>query len=48
MFPSPARPDTAGVDPAVSSAGADPSARAPADPGPDYMDVDLRGDDEKE
>ena len=48
MFPSPVRPEpaAAGVEPAASSAGAEPSASAPADPGPEYMDVDLRGDDE--
>ena len=45
-FPSPAHPEPAGVDPAASSAGAEPSASAPADPGPDYMDVDLRGDED--
>ena len=39
-------PPFAGVEPAASSAGADPSASAPADPGPEYMDVDLRGDDD--
>ena len=43
MFPSPVRPEpaAAGVEPAASSAGAEPSASAP-----EYMDVDLRGDDE--
>ena len=46
MFPSPARPEPAGVEPAASSAGADRSASAPVDPGPDYMDVDLRGDED--
>ena len=46
MFPSPVRPEPAGVEPAASSAGADPSASAPVDPGPDYMDVDLRGDED--
>ena len=46
MFPSPVRPEPAGVEPAASSAGADPSASAPVDPGPEHMDVDLRGDDE--
>ena len=42
MFPSPVRPEPAGVEPAASSAGADPSASAPVDPGPEYMDVDLK------
>ena len=39
MFPSPARPEPAGVEPAASSAGAEPSARAPADLESDHMDV---------
>ena len=46
MFPSPVRPEPAGMEPAASSARADPSASAPVDPGPDYMDVDLRGDED--
>ena len=46
MFPSPARPEPAGVEPAASSAGAEPSARAPADVESDYMDVDLRGEED--
>ena len=46
MFPSPVRPEPAGVEPAASSAGAEPSASVPVDPGPEYTDVDLKGDDE--
>ena len=46
MFPSPAGPEPAGVEPAALSARADPSASAPVDPGPDAMDVDLRGDED--
>ena len=46
MFPSPARPEPAGVEPAASSAGAEPSARAPAGLESDHMGVDLRGNDD--
>ena len=46
MFPSPARPEPAGLEPAASSAGADPSVSAPVDPGSDAMDVDLGGDED--
>ena len=48
MFPSPVHPEPAGAAPAASSAGAEPSAGAPADPMSEYMDVDLRGDKDDE
>ncbi len=46
MFPSPVRPEPAGVEPGASFARADPSASAAVDPGPGYMDVDLKGDED--
>ena len=46
MLLSPVHPEPVGVEPAASSAGAEPSARAPADVESDQMDLDLRDDED--